>query len=427
MIEVDLSSRGRLTRRCVLRAGAAGLLLPRAVRAQKTPDSALPETAVIQVFLDGGPSHLETYDPKPEAPVEFRGEFRAIKTNLPGVALGECFPRQARLMDRLAVVRSLHHATSDHAGAAHWVMTGYASTDATPRVNERPSVGSVAARVLGARGRDVPAYVGLPRAPRFGQAAYLGPGFNPFAPGEGARVRDLEPPPGLTLGRLEDRQGLLRQLDRLDRRRDASGMMEGMDRFTAEAYAMVAGPAARRAFDLDREDPKTRDRYGRAPIGRACLLARRLVEAGVTFVNITESGWDHHSQLFASCRRQLPALDAAIASLVEDLHDRGLDRRILLVVWGEFGRTPRVNGASGRDHWPGCFSALVAGGGLRMGQVVGASNRRGEQPTERALRPEDLIRTVYRVLGIDPSRDFPNDAGRPMTILNQGEPIAELV
>jgi hypothetical protein len=260
--------------------------------------------SVIQVFLEGGPSHLETYDPKPDAPVEFRGEFRPIPTAVPGVSIGELFPRQARVMDRLAVVRSLNHETSDHSGGSHWVMTGYPSSDATPRGNERPSAGSIAARMLGARRAGVPAYVGIPRSPRFGGGAYLGPGFNAFSldgdPAGDAKVRNLDPPGGLTLDRLDDRRHLLGQLDRLDRRRDASGMMEGMDRFTAEAYAMVTGPSARRAFDLSREDPRTRDRYGRTSIGQACLLARRLVEAGVTFVSVSDGGWDHHTEVFAN-------------------------------------------------------------------------------------------------------------------------------
>ena len=424
------SGKPEVSRRTVLRAGSlalAGLAWPDLLRAGP-PNG---KTALIQVILDGGPSHLETYDPKPEAPAEFRGEFQAISTAVPGIAISELFPRQARVMDKLAIVRSLHHTTSDHSGGTHWVMTGYPSADATPRGNERPSSGSIAARVLGARQTGVPAYAGIPRAPRFGQASYLGPGFNPFSldgdPAKSAKVPNLDPPEGLSLERLDDRRDLLAKLDRLDRRRDGSGMMQGMDRFTAEAYAMVTGPAARRAFDLGREDPATRDRYGRTSIGQSCLLARRLVEAGVTFVTVSDGGWDHHTQITTHCRKQLPPLDAAIASLIEDLHDRGLNERVLLVVWGEFGRTPRINGSGGRDHWPGCMSALVAGGRLVTGQVVGASNRKGEAPTDRPLRPEDLLRTVYQVLGIDPAAEFPNDAGRPLAVLNHGREIAELL
>jgi uncharacterized protein (DUF1501 family) len=203
--------------------------------------------------------------------------------------------------------------------------------------------------------------------------------------------------------------------------------MEGMDRFTAEAYAMVTGARARAAFDLSREEPQLRDRYGRTQVGQCCLLARRLVESGVAFVTVVAGGWDHHGQIFAGCRRQLPPLDAALASLIEDLHDRGLNQRVLVLVWGEFGRTPRVNGQGGRDHWPGCMSVLFAGGGLRMGQAIGATGRRGEAPVDRALRPEDVLRTVYEVLAIDPRHEFRSEAGRPLAVLNQGQPIAELL
>jgi hypothetical protein len=273
--------------------------------------------------------------------------------------------------------------------------------------------------------------VAVPDAPPFGHAAYLGPGANPYSPGADGdgnpRVPDLDPPAGLTLDRVEDRRGLLRRLDRADRRHDRSGTMEGLDRFTVEAYAMVTGPAARRAFDLGREDPRVRDRYGRTAVGQACLLARRLIEGGVAFVTVNHGGWDHHGQIFAGCRRQLPALDAALAALVEDLHERGLAERVLVLVWGEFGRTPRVNGGAGRDHWPGAFSAVLAGGGLKTGQVIGSSGRKGEAPVDRPVRPEDVIQTVYAVLGIDPAVAFPNESGRPMPVLNEGRPLAELL
>jgi uncharacterized protein (DUF1501 family) len=189
---------------------------------------------------------------------------------------------------------------------------------------------------------------------------------------------------------------------------------------------MVTGPAARRAFDLSREDPRLRDRYGRNRVGQSCLLARRLVEAGVTFVTISDGDWDHHAQIFQALKNKLPALDAGIATLVEDLYDRGLAEKVLLIVWGDFGRTPRMNNNSGRDHWPGAMTALVAGGGLKMGQVVGATNRKAEQPTERGVQPQDLLQTVYRMLGINTAHEFPNDAGRPMPVLNYGNPIDEL-
>jgi uncharacterized protein (DUF1501 family) len=424
------------SRRSFLRVGVlglAGLALPDVLRLRAQARGLgrpAKDTAVIQVFLGGGMTHIDTYDLKPDAPREFRGEFQPIATNVPGVSLCELFPRQARALDKMAVIRSLHHTTADHNSGQHWVMTGFPASQPSQATNDRPSVGSVAARLRGAGGPGVPPYVAIPNAPTFAHAAYLGPGYNPFSlggdPTRDVKVRDLDPPRGLSLERLSDRRYLLAQLDRIDRLRDDSGAMEGVDRFTAEAYEMITGPAARRAFDLSREDPRLRDRYGRTRVGQGCLLARRLVEAGVTFVTVSEGGWDHHGQVFRNCRRQLPPFDAAVATLVEDLFVRGLSEKVLVLVWGEFGRTPRVNGGSGRDHWPGSMSALVAGGGLKMGQVVGASTRKAERPTERPLRPEDLLHTVYDVLGIDPNEEFLNEAGRPMAVLNVGHPIAEL-
>ena len=425
-----------VSRRSLLRAGAlgvAGLALPDLLR--QRADAAkkggvVKNTAVIQVFLTGGPSHVDTYDPKPDAPKEIRGEFKAISTAVSGVSLSEYLPRQARAMDKLAVIRSLHHETADHGSGTHWTMTGFPSSSAIQRDNDRPSVGSIAARVRGPNAPGLPPYISMPNMPQYGSASYLGAGYNPFNvegdPQGTSKVRNLDLAKGLNMGRLEDRKYLLAKLDRIERERDASGMMDGIDHFTAQAYEMVTGPAARRAFDMSSEDPRLRDRYGRTPIGQRCLLARRLVEAGVTFVTITEGNWDHHGTIFPQCKAMLPPLDDAIATLVEDLHDRGLAERVLVLVWGEFGRSPRISGG-GRDHWPGAMSAMMAGGGLKMGQVVGATNRKGEYPAERPLRPEDVIQTVYHVLGVNSLQEFPNESGRPMPILNTGSPIAELV
>jgi hypothetical protein len=337
-------------------------------------------------------------------------------------------------MDKMAIVRSLTHETSDHFAGLHWILTGFTSTQQQQNQTERPSIGSIVAKVKGPNGPGVPPYVGMSEGAIFGGlyqgGAYLGPSYNPFNlsgdPTGDLKVRNLEPPKSLTLDRLEDRRTLLARLDTIDRKRDLSGTMDGLDKFTGQAYGMVTGQGARQALDLGREDPKVRDKYGRTRIGQSCLLARRLVEAGVAFVTIAEGNWDHHAQVAQACRAQVPPLDAAISSLVEDLHDRGLAESVLVVVWGEFGRTPRLNGSGGRDHWPGSMSAMLAGGGLKMGQVVGATNRKGEQPTDHPLRPEDVIRTIYHVLGIDPYQEFPNESGRPMMVLNQGRPIVEL-
>jgi hypothetical protein len=277
----------------------------------------------------------------------------------------------------------------------------------------------------------MPPYVALPRTPSFGGAAYLGAGYNPFSitgdPTQNVNVRNLKPPSGLTLDRLDDRRHLLESLDRIERERDGSGLMDGLDHFTEQAYEMVTGPSARKAFNLSGEDPRLRDRYGRSPLGQSCLLARRLVEAGVTFVTISDfDNWDHHTQIFTSCRSQVPKLDSAVSTLVDDLYQRGLADRVLVLVWGEFGRTPRISNG-GRDHWPGAMSAVLAGGGLKMGQVIGATNRKGEAPSERPVRPEDLLQTVYHVVGVDPDHSFPNDSGRPMPVLNRGKVIEELL
>ncbi len=429
-------------RRNFLRVGSLGLgalglpdLLRARAAAARGGGKSPPSKAVIQVVLSGGPSQMETYDPKPEAPSGYRTDVKAGSTCVPGVSLSELMPRHARAMDRMAVVRSLTHETSDHLAGLHWILTGFAASQQQQNQNERPSTGAVAARLRGPNGPGVPPYVAMSGGSASGGVfqggSYLGPGFNPFRldddPTGDVKARDLAPPAGLTLDRLEDRRSLLAKLDRIDRARDLSGTMAGLDRFTAQAYEMVTGPSARRALDLGREDPRLRDRYGRTRIGQSCLLARRLVEAGVTFVTIAEGNWDHHARVDPMCRRQVPPLDAAVATLVEDLHTRGLAESVLVVVWGEFGRTPRLNGSGGRDHWPGSMSAMLAGGGLRMGQVIGATNRKAEQPVERPLRPEDIIRTIYHVLEIDPLHEFPNESGRPMPVLNRGRPIAELI
>jgi uncharacterized protein (DUF1501 family) len=426
-----------VSRRNFLRVGAlgiAGLGLGDMLRIRafaKARGSAVKDSAVIQIFLSGGPSHMDTYDLKPESPKEFRGDFKPIATNVPGIAITELMPAQAKVMDKMAIIRSLYHESSDHGVGTHWVQTGFPSSQALLRDNERPSVGSIVSKVRGSNAPGIPSYVAVPNTPPFSQASYLGPGYNPFRvdgdPSANFKVRNLEPTGGLTLDRLEDRRSLLGKLDKIERARDASGMMDGLDQFTTQAYQMVTGPAARRAFDMAKEDPRVRDRYGRTRLGQACLLARRLVEAGVTFVTVSEGNWDHHGQLVQNLRTMVPPLDNGVGALVQDLYDRGIADRVLVLVWGEFGRTPRLNQGAGRDHWPGAMSAVVAGGGLTMGQAVGATTRKGESPSERPLRPEDLLQTVYHVLGIDSTLAFPNDSGRPMPILNQGHAISELI
>jgi hypothetical protein len=289
----------------------------------------------------------------------------------------------------------------------------------------------------GANATGLPPYVCVPDRPACANAAYLGAAHNPFAPGgdpsdEGFRVRDLSPAPRVDLGRLRDRGALLQQLDTLRREVDLRGDAEGYDRFYRDAMEIVTGAAGRAAFDLAQEDPRLRDRYGRHTWGQSALLARRLVEAGVTFVSISTGGWDTHGRNagggFPELKSDLlPRYDQALAALVDDLAARGLDRKVLVVACGEFGRTPRVNALAGRDHWPGAMSVVFAGGGLRMGQVVGATDSKAETPRTRPIGPQDVLATVYHVLGIDSRHVFYDAGRRPIPILNEGKPIAELL
>jgi hypothetical protein len=312
------------------------------------------------------------------------------------------------------------------------MMTGYVPTIEI-NDNLNPSCGSVVARLRGANAPRLPAYVCLPSPPPSANAAYLGVAYNPFAPGSdpsspGFQVRDLRLVRQVDLGRFHNRRELLRGLDTLRRDVDAQGTAEGYDRFYRDAFEIVTGERCRSAFDIHREDPRLRDRYGRDSWGQSALLARRLVEAGVTFVTVNMGGWDTHNNNFQSLRtNNLPRYDRALSALVGDLCDRGLDRRVLVVAYGEFGRTPRVNGTAGRDHWPGAMSVVFVGGGLRLGQVVGATDARAEYPTQRAVGPQDVLATMYHVLGIDYRHEFHDAARRPIPVLNEGRPIAELV
>lgn len=430
-------SQKRVSRRAFLRIGSLGLpgltladwLQSRSI-CQTSPRSRA--DAVIQVYLAGGPSHVDLLDPKPDSPAEYRGEFQTRATRVPGLFLSELLPRIGGVADRLAIVRSLHHATSDHAEGAHWILTGHPPRQANPRSNDRPSTGSIVGRLGGGGQPGLPRYVALPDPPAFGYASYLGPAGNPFSPRAdlaAGRVDlpNLDPPGGISVDRLEDRRALLGKLDQVNRARDATGTMLGLDRFQTEAYAMMTGPAARDAFNLANETEAIRERYGKTAVGQGCLLARRLVEAGVAFVTLTEGDWDHHNRVFASCRKQAPPLDQAFAALILDLHERGLADRVLLLVWGEFGRTPRINGQGGRDHWPGAFSALLSGGGIRPGLVVGSTDRKGEIPVDRPVQPEDLIQTLYQAIGIDPRQTLRNESGRPLPLLDRGRPIPELL
>ncbi len=438
------------SRRDFLKAGflgLSGLGLADALRAEaraKADGGAAPrDLSVILVWLDGGPPQHETYDPKPEAAAEFRGPLGAMSTSVPGISISELLPYHARMMDKMSIIRSMHHNTGDHFAAAHWMLTGYHGSTASNLAPQYPSVGSIISKLKGAKAPGMPAYVGLPNthsvglAPGYHGGAYLGVANNPFSAdgdpnSDTYKVPNLTMPGAIDASRFDGRRGLLNAFDGARRDVDASGLMEGLDRFSQEAYTMVSGPAARAAFDIRKESPRLRDRYGRHTWGQSALMARRLVEAGVRFVTLTFGGWDYHSSLEVGMKRVLPVLDKAVGSLVDDLSLRGMLESTVVLVMGEFGRGPRINQGlpndkvPGRDHWGEVMSVLVAGGGFAQGHLIGASNARGEVPKDCPVTPQDLIVTLYRQMGIDPELSFNNRAGRPISIGSTGRIIKEL-
>ena len=413
-------------RRDFLTLGAlgAGLTLADALRLQAAAPAktgGTPAKSVVMVYLPGGPSHIDMYDPKPDAPVEFRGEFKAISTNVAGVQICEHMPLQAKMMDKLAILRSVV-AVDEHSDCN--LMTGY--PEQVNRVAGHPSFGSVLSKLHAGAGDsvDVPPFVSLRGMSIGGEPGYLGVAHRPFTP-DGPAQQNLKLVNGVLPARLDERKGLLAGFDTARRDLDAGGSMKGMDAFTVRAFDMIASGAVRDALDLKREDPKSRERYKGV---EQFLTARRLVEAGVKFVTLSYGGWDTHSGNFKQLKTQLPALDRGVANLIQDLHDRGLSDDVITIVWGEFGRTPKVNTSdAGRDHWSPVMSALVAGGGLKMGQAVGASSARAEYPKDRPYRVPQVLATVYKALGIDPAMTFPNGTGRPMSLLDDREPVAELL
>ncbi len=453
-----------LHRRGFLQAGLgtlAGLTLPDILRARALAAQAgAPSggTSIIQIWLGGAASHIETFDPKPDAPAEYRGPFAAIATNVPGVQICETLPRHARIMDKLILLRSVHHTHNDHQHGMHWCLTGNPPATNPFRRSSHPSTGSVAARVRGSS-RSLPPYVCMgypldePAPMRMlpHRAAYWGHGYDPFEilnqrTGDGKDpgldrdfcLRNLDLAAGLTESALVNRRSLVCRLNQLRRHADAAG--ESLDSYQQSAIDLLTGQRARQAFDLEREDSRIRARYGPSRSGQTALLARRLVEAGVSFVTVIDpgvglssSGWDLHTRLEWGMKIACPRMDMAVTALIEDLHQRGLDRDVLVVVWGEFGRTPRLNNgqpgipAPGRDHWAGVQSVLLAGGDFRMGQVVGSSTRHGEVPKVRPLRPEDVVATLYHHLGIEKEQAFPDAIGRPIPVLERGEVIHELL
>lgn len=444
-----------MTRRSFVQLGVAGMAsvaLPRILEAKEASRRAgHPEkdTSVIMLWLDGGPGHMDLYDLKREAPAEYRGIWNPIRTNVPGIEISELFPRQAKVADKFSIVRSLHHDTGDHFAGAHYMLTSRGGASGADTTGKYPSIGSITTKLCGARRAGMPAYVAVPYAasiglrPGYFGANYLGHSYNPFEtngdPNKADfKVANMQLAGPLTIDRLEDRQGLLQRFDRLRRDVDSSGTMETMDRFDRAAYEMVAGGAARKAFDIGSEDPRIRDLYGRNSWGQSTLLARRLVEAGTTWVTVHMGGWDHHWNLKAGMESNLPRVDTLVSGLFTDLDQRGLLDKVLVILCGEFSRTPRMNnggnggpagskGTPGRDHWGNAMFCLLGGGGIKGGRIVGSTNRLGEVPKDRPVEPCDIHATIYHCLGIDPSTHFLNLAGRPVPAIDRGEVIAELL
>lgn len=404
------------------------------------------ESSVIILWMRGGPSHIDMWDPKPAAPVEYRGEFGTSSTNVSGIQLSDMLPQCGRVMDKWSIVRSLHHEDAGHSGADQLCFTGYPSGP-NPDENIHPSCGSIAAAQLAHRRPELPAYVMIPRQVPGTGSAYLGVAYKAFEtladPAQNGpfRVPNFALPEGLTYDRLDDRRGLLTSFDRLRREVDASGQMGALDRFHQQAWSILSSAAARRAFDLDSEPSQIRERYGFMPAfdpgaanrcgapawSQRMLLARRLVEAGVRLVTVDLRWWDTHVKGFDSLRRGfLPRFDQAYSALIEDLEVRGLLASTLVVAWGEFGRTPRVNADAGRDHYPNVFSAALAGGPVQGGRVVGESDAHGAFPRANPKSPQDVLATIYRHLGVDVDKQYINASGRPITVLDRGTPIHEL-
>ncbi|HXD85217.1 MAG TPA: DUF1501 domain-containing protein [Urbifossiella sp.] len=404
--------------------GATGVMLPDLLRARAAGNSRSRNTSVVWLWLGGGPTHVETFDPKMSAPSEYRSITGSTTTNVPGIDLGGNFTQMAKVADKMAFVRSFAHRNSGHGGGTHWVMTGYdfaaADNGAPPN---KPGIGAIVSRF---RGANNPA-TGLPTYVRAGGTlgdgpAWLGAPYAPFdVQGRARQNMTL----AVNADRLDDRKYLLKGFDTADRTLDRSGLMSGMDSFEQQAFDLITSKA-KEVFDPKKEDPRTRDKYGRG-LGEQMMLARRLCEAGVGFVTIHFGGWDMHGQIKQSMDNLGPQVDRAVAAFVQDCADRGLDQDVLLIITGEFGRTPRINGSAGRDHWAPLSTLALAGGGLKMGQTIGQSNSKVEVPKTTPIGPQDLMATVFHVLGLPQELQYKDPTGRPTPMIVGGKPIAELV
>lgn len=459
MLRIDAGTTAKYcdgqSRRSFLQLGIAGMasvglsqiLAAKAQTAETTGSSR--DTSVILIWLDGGPGHMDTYDMKPQAPVEYRGIWSPISTNVPGTSVTQLFPLHAKIADKYSVIRSLHHDTGDHFTAGHWMLTGRgAGVSGVNNSGKYPFFGAIATAQSGPRKQGMPANVGIPYAmsiglrPGYFGGNFIGTQFNPFETegdpnASNFSVKNIGLTSGMSIERLEDRRSLSAHFDRLRRDMDTSGKLDAMDRFGRDAFDMATGPKAREAFDIGKEPEAIRQKYGRHSWGQSGLLARRLVEAGSTFVTVHLGGWDHHWDLQKGYNNYLPKVDQLVYGLITDLIERGLYDKTMVVLCGEFGRTPRMNdggnggapmsqGTPGRDHWGNAMSVLIGGGGVQGGRLIGSTNAKGEVPQDHPLRPGDLHHTIFKVLGVDPKISHPDLAGRPIPAIDHGKVISEL-
>ncbi len=448
MLTIESSNRAQLcdglSRRRMIQVGALGAfglslrhLLTNEARAAEE-EKATSKKSVILIWQHGGPSQLDTFDMKPDAPLEVRGPYRSISTNLPGLEVSELCPEQAKVMDKCSIIRSFSHGNGDHWAAAHWMLTGRTGATGSDRPPRQPSIGAVASHLLGPCKPGVLASVNMNDG-GFGYhgAAWLGVANNPFRYGEFSYGNEAGRLPsgdhksfsltdGLSEDRLLNRVSLQKQFDSLRRRMDGNAAFESADHVEQQALDIILTGKTREAFDLSKEDKKVRERYGDG-WGEQTLLARRLIESGVRFVSVNTGYWDDHGNIKKALDRKMPKHDRAVGALIADLAERGMLDDTLVITAGEFGRTPKMNNQAGRDHWPQAQSILLAGGGFRHGQVIGSTNKHAEHPTSRPVKVEDFCAILYRALGLDPLRTIEDHSGRPMHLLPGGEVPRELI
>ncbi len=445
-----------LSRRSFVQLGVAGMAsagLGRVLQANeqgRARTSKGSSNSAILIWLDGGPGHMDMYDMKPDAPVEYRGIWRPQQTRVPGFEITELYPRQAKLTDKFSMVRSLHHDTGDHfAGGHRMLTTKNMGVSGGNNAGRFPSLGAIVAHQRRHLPTTVPPYVSVPVAssiglnPGYFAGNYLGVQYDPFQTkgdpnAENFKVANLELASDMSIERLDDRQSLLTELDKIPRAVENSGSFDALDQFNQRALSFVAGEKARIAFDISREDDKTREMYGRHGWGQSTLLARRLVEAGASFVTVHFGGWDHHWDLQSGYENNLPRVDAAVAGLFTDLDQRGMLDSTLVILCGEFSRTPRMNdggnggapmskGTPGRDHWGNSMFCLLGGGGVKGGQVIGSTNSKGESPQTRPVTPDNIHATIYKCLGMDPTLHILDHSGRPTPVIEDPTAIEELL